>query len=56
MHVCHSKHKLSYAKSVHHSKYLLKLIHSDVWGPSLVESHLGYHYYVTFVDDYSRYT
>ena len=32
------------------------LIHSDVWGPSHVKSTLGYQYFVTFVDDFSRYT
>lgn len=31
------------------------LIHSDVW-QSPVISNLGFHYYVTFVDDCSRFT
>ncbi|PNY13664.1 receptor-like protein kinase [Trifolium pratense] len=30
------------------------VIHSDVWGPSRVPSTLGYKYYVTFIDDFSR--
>lgn len=33
------------------SKAPLDLIHSDVWGPSLVPSHQGFRYYVIFVDD-----
>ena len=32
------------------------VIHSDVWGISPVLSHAGYKYFVTFIDDYSRYT
>lgn len=34
----------------------LKLIHSDVWGPSLLASICGFKYYVLFIDDFSRYT
>ena len=32
------------------------LIHSDVWGPSPVSSHEKFKYYVTFIDDHSRFT
>jgi len=32
------------------------LIHSDIWGPSRVKSTLGFQYFVTFIDDYSRCT
>ena len=32
------------------------LVHSDVWGPSRVVSILGFQYFVTFIDNYSRYT
>ncbi|KAJ9544458.1 hypothetical protein OSB04_024165 [Centaurea solstitialis] len=32
------------------------LVHSDVWGPCPVTSKLGFKYFVTFVDDYSRTT
>ena len=31
-------------------------IHSDIWGPSLIPSQGGKHYYVTFTDDYSQWT
>ena len=29
----------------------LELIHTDVWGPTQVQSLGGFHYYVTFIDD-----
>ena len=32
------------------------MIHSDLWGASPVVSRNGYHYYVSFVDAFSRYT
>ena len=31
-------------------------VHSDLWGPALVETKVGRRYYVTFVDDYTRLT
>ncbi|KAJ7959762.1 Retrovirus-related Pol polyprotein from transposon TNT 1-94 [Quillaja saponaria] len=32
------------------------LVHTDIWGPSRVSSSLGFQYFVTFIDDYSRCT
>ena len=32
------------------------LIHSDVWGIKPIISHAKYKYFVTFIDDYSKYT
>lgn len=32
------------------------LVHSDIWGPTRVCSTLGYYYFVTFIDDFSRCT
>ena len=34
---------------------LLELVHTDVCGPMNVSARGGYEYYVTFIDDYSRY-
>ena len=34
---------------------LLEIVHSDVCGPMNVEARGGFEYYVTFIDDYSRY-
>ena len=33
-----------------------ELIHSDVWGIAPVVSHAHYKYFVTFIDDFSRFT
>ena len=33
----------------------LELVHSDVCGPMCVQARGGYEYFVTFIDDYSRY-
>jgi len=32
------------------------LVHSDIWGPSHVKLTLGFQYFFTFIDDYSRCT
>ena len=40
----------------HRTKSHLKLVHTDVWGPSRTESTLGFRYFVTFIDDYSHCT
>ena len=34
----------------------LELIHTDLWEPSSIPSRDGYTYYISFVDDFSRYT
>ena len=33
----------------------LQLVHSDVCGPVSVQARGGFEYFVTFIDDYSRY-
>lgn len=35
---------------------MFDIVHSNIWGPSHVNSSLGFHYFVIFVDDYSRCT
>ncbi|RVW34849.1 Retrovirus-related Pol polyprotein from transposon RE2 [Vitis vinifera] len=38
------------------ASHYFDLIRSDVWGPSPVSSHEKFKYYVTFIDDHSRFT
>jgi histone deacetylase 1/2 len=48
-------HQLPYPLLDNVSKAPLDLIHSDIWGPA--PTSVGrYSYYVSFIDDYSRYT
>jgi LTR polyprotein gag-polypeptide-like protein/Pol polyprotein/gag-pre-integrase-like protein/zinc knuckle protein len=48
-------HRVKFCTSKHKSKGLLDYVHTDVWGPAKVTSKGGSRYFVTFVDDYSRY-
>ena len=38
------------------TKSPFELVHTDIWGPSRAESTLGFRYFVTFIDGYSRCT
>ncbi|KAJ9680649.1 hypothetical protein PVL29_019846 [Vitis rotundifolia] len=38
------------------AKSPFELVHTDVWGPCQTASTLGFQYFVTFIDDYSRCT
>lgn len=49
-------HKLPFSHSTSVSTFPLQLIHTDVWGPSPQISVNGFNYYVSFVDDMSKYT
>ena len=54
---CHySKQKrLSFPISESHSFCAFALIHVDIWGPCNVTSLNGYKYFLTIIDDYSRF-
>ena len=43
-------------KSIFFTTKCLEIIHSNVWGVSLVISHAQHKYFVTFINDYSRFT
>ena len=38
----------------HDTREILEYVHSDVWGPTKTASLGGSHYFVTFIDDFSR--
>ncbi|KAG8480135.1 hypothetical protein CXB51_024911 [Gossypium anomalum] len=46
--------RVKFGSTIHNTKGILDYVHSDVWGPTKVASLGGLHYFVTFVDDYSR--
>jgi hypothetical protein len=52
---CAKAHQLPYQISSSRSSVPLELIFSDVWGPA-IESFARKSYYVTFIDDYSKFT
>ncbi|GJU44747.1 transposable element [Tanacetum coccineum] len=45
---------VKFGTTIHKTQGILDYVHSDVWGPSKTRSLGGRHYYVTFVDDFSR--
>ncbi|KAE8654775.1 glutamate-ammonia ligase family protein [Hibiscus syriacus] len=48
------KTRVKFRTTIHDTKGILDYVHSDVWKPSKITSLGGTHYYVTFVDDFSR--
>ena len=47
--------KTPFSRTMERATDLLEVIHSDVCGPMSVEASGGYHYFLTFTDDLSRY-
>ena len=47
---------LSFPSHGSHAESCFGLIHSDVWDITSVISHAKYKYFVTFIDDYNKYT
>ncbi|RVW58902.1 Retrovirus-related Pol polyprotein from transposon RE2 [Vitis vinifera] len=49
--------RVSFPKRLNNrAKSPFELVHTDVWGPCWTASTLGFQYFVTFIDDYSRLT
>ena len=49
-------HNLPFPKSQFVASSPFELVHSDVWGPAPITSINGFHYYVIFVDHFTRFT
>jgi hypothetical protein len=49
-------HSLPFCDSVSVTSKPLELVHSDVWGPAPITSCNGTRYYVSFIDDFTRFT
>ena len=47
--------KTPFSGTMEQANDLLEIIHTDVCGPVSVEVRSGYHYFLTFTDDLSRY-
>jgi len=56
--ICHlaKQKKLSYSPSANRALKPFDLIHMDLWGPFSQSSVHGHKYFLTIVDDFSRYT
>ena len=50
------QHRLSFSSNNHMSKSPFDLVHCDIWGPYHVTSISGYRYFLTLVDDCTRFT
>ena len=48
-------HRVQFLKSNHKSRGILDYVHTDVWGPASTTSKGGSRYFVSFIDDHSRY-
>ena len=46
--------RVKFGTAIHNTEGTLDYIHTDVWGPTKTASLGGKHYFVTFVDDFSR--
>ncbi|GMP51093.1 hypothetical protein CsSME_00017460 [Camellia sinensis var. sinensis] len=46
--------RIKFGTAIHRTKGILDYVHTDVWGPSKNASLGGKHYFVSFIDDFSR--
>nr|GEZ98531.1 hypothetical protein [Tanacetum cinerariifolium] len=54
--VLEKSHRVSVGVGMHTTQGVIDYVHSDLWGPSQVESLGGKRYFLSIVDDYSRRT
>ena len=48
-------HRVQFLRSKHKSRGILDYVHTDVWGPASTTFKGGSRYFVSFIDDHSRY-
>jgi hypothetical protein len=48
--------RLPFSLSTHQSSKVFDLVHMDIWGPLAITSMFGFKYFLTIVDDKSRFT
>ena len=46
--------RLRFTNGMHTTQKPLVYVHSDLWGPSRVQTHRGGHYFLSIIDDYSK--
>ena len=46
---------MKFSTGIHNSKRPLEYVHADLWGSHKVGTHSGKHYFLSIIDDYSRY-
>ena len=49
-------HQLYFSVTTIKTKAPLELLYTDLWGPAPEYSMHGYRYYISFVDDFTRYS
>ena len=52
---CNKLHKIPFYVSTLTSHALLELIYLDVWGSSPIQSFDGFHYYISFINYFTKY-
>ena len=52
--VLRKSHRVRFGVGRHTTQGVIDYVHSDLWGPSQVESLGGKRYFLSIVDDYSR--
>jgi len=52
--VISKKKKVKFDTIIHRTERILDYVHKDIWGPIKTASLGGNHYFVSFIDDYSR--
>lgn len=53
--IMEKQHRQAFTVGTHTSTEIMEYVHSDVWDPSPTASLLEKFYYVSFIDDYSKY-